>query len=97
MSLVRAIISAESHQAHLKEKKKILILKFVSIGLMVLIFLPTTLYVIIVLKMDTLGRVMLYLRAVSMFIPTCIAFPLFISNLMFYKERFEKEKALTRK
>lgn len=55
---------------------------------MVFVFLPTTLYFIIVLRMDLIGRVMLYIRAVAMFVPTVICFPICYHNIMFFATHF---------
>jgi len=63
---------------------------------MVFVFLPSTLYIIIDLRMNTFGKLMLYARALGMFIPTCIGFPLYVSNLKFFINQITKCRKLTK-
>jgi hypothetical protein len=72
-------------------KKNIKALKWLSIESMVFIFLPSTLYIIIDLNMDTFGRLMLYTRALAMFVPTVLCFPICLSNLMFFAQQLSKD------
>ena len=76
MSYIKAMLNASSVNEYIKAKKKIKALKWLSIGSMALVFLPSTLYIIIDLNMDAFGRVMLYTRALSMFVPTVLCFPI---------------------
>ena len=84
LSYSKALLQAQSPQEYEREKKRIKILKFVSIGSMVFVYLPTTLYIIIVKNMQIIPRIMLYIRAVSMLVPTFICFPIFLKNLKFF-------------
>jgi hypothetical protein len=76
MSYSQAILKAKTPEEYERAKIRIRNLKLLSIGSMVFVFLPTTLYIIIVKEMDFMGKLMLYIRAVSMFVPTIICFPI---------------------
>ena len=54
---------------------------------MVLVFLPCTQYIFIDLNMDAFGRLMLYARALAMFVPTVICFPICLYNLVFFSKQ----------
>ena len=69
-------MKAKTPEEYERAKIRIRNLKLLSIGSMVFVFLPTTLYIIIVKEMDFMGKLMLYIRAVSMFVPTIICFPI---------------------
>jgi hypothetical protein len=59
---------------------------------MALVFLPSTLYIIIDLNMDAFGRLMLYTRALAMFVPTILCFPICLYNLVFFAQQLSKDQ-----
>lgn len=91
MSYIRAMLKASSVNEYMQAKKKIKAMKWLSIGSMVFVFLPSTLYIIIDLNMDTFGRLMLYTRALAMFVSTILCFPICLSNLLFFAQQLRKD------
>ena len=92
MSYIKDMLNASSVNEYIKAKKKIKALKWLSIGSLALVFLPSTLYIIIDLNMDAFGRLMLYTRALAMFVPTILCFPICLYNLVFFAQQLSKDQ-----
>ena len=85
MSYIKALLTTTSHDQYVKEKRKITIKRGICIGLMLGVFWPTSLYVITYWQVkETIGYVMLVLRAIAILVTALYCFPLCLSNMIFF-------------
>ena len=69
----------------MKEKRKITIIRGICIGLILGVFWPTSLYVITYWQVkETVGYVMLVLRAIAILGTALYCFPLCLSTMIFF-------------
>jgi hypothetical protein len=81
MSYLRAFLKKTSIYQYEEEKRLITIQRAVCIGLMLGVYWPTSLYVITNWQVEeTLGYVMVVLRAIASLGTALYCFPLFLSN-----------------
>ena len=85
MSYIRAFLNTASASDYIKEKRRITRLRAICIGAILLIYWPTSLYLITNWKVeDSFGYVMIVLRALSMLLSSVYCFSLCLSNLKFF-------------
>ena len=79
MSYIRALLTTTSHDQYFKEKRNITIKRNIFIGLMLGVFWPTSLYLITYWQVqETVGYVMVVLRAFAIIASALYCFPLFL-------------------